>query len=369
MLKSIKLTNFRGHDDTDVPLEPFTLLVGDNGMGKSTVLEAVHLHGQVFGKAIGMVFAAERDSRWIVGATPGTPATIRTNVDVEGKSYVEVSISRPEDQLEVTAKWSSGDEEHTLTAERLQRSPPPPALLPNRSAVVLKLIAKRLAEPSTSEDEKPRIEFDGYGFATALKELKATDTAVFKGFEGAVREVIPRLQEISFERVKQSIAVSRVLMIDGAPVRVPEKQIVMADQLSLRFEGSARLPAHCASEGTLLAMGVLAFLHLPDCPNVILLDDIDRGLHPRAQATLVEKLRKLLETRRNTPGLPDAQIIATSHSPYLVDAFAPEEVVLLKKREGKVAAVRLKDHPDQALLAALRTGEFLASSGKDWFGL
>jgi hypothetical protein len=43
MITRFRLENFKGHRDTDLALQPFTLLVGDNGSGKTSVLEALRL--------------------------------------------------------------------------------------------------------------------------------------------------------------------------------------------------------------------------------------------------------------------------------------------------------------------------------------
>ena len=44
----VELTNFKGHVHTDVPLSQFTLLVGANGTGKTSVLEAIRLVIEAF---------------------------------------------------------------------------------------------------------------------------------------------------------------------------------------------------------------------------------------------------------------------------------------------------------------------------------
>src|SRR5262249_20936802 len=46
MLSSIRLVDFKGHEDTTVTLKPFTVLVGPNGSGKTSVLQAIHLMGK-----------------------------------------------------------------------------------------------------------------------------------------------------------------------------------------------------------------------------------------------------------------------------------------------------------------------------------
>jgi predicted ATPase len=135
----------------------------------------------------------------------------------------------------------------------------------------------------------------------------------------------------------------------------------MADELVLDFKDAPGLPAHAASEGTLIVLGILCAMFSPSHPNLILLDDIDRALHPKAQHDLVAGIRTALAAA------PNLQIVATTHSPYLVDALQPEEVVVLARRQdGAVAAKRLSEHPKARMLDVLTTGEFWTAEGEDW---
>ena len=43
MITDLRLENFKGHVDTNLSLKRLTMLVGDNGSGKSSVLEALRL--------------------------------------------------------------------------------------------------------------------------------------------------------------------------------------------------------------------------------------------------------------------------------------------------------------------------------------
>lgn len=152
------------------------------------------------------------------------------------------------------------------------------------------------------------------------------------------------------------------MVVNGQPIAVPEQVTVICDKLLLKFTGTDWLPAHAASEGTLLTLGVLTRLYEPNAPRVLLLDDIDRALHPRAQGEFIARLRQALES------LPGTQIIATAHSPYLADHFEPDAVVVLgRPGDGPVVARRLSDHPDHKLREAMTTGEFLTASGPGWF--
>ena len=136
---------------------------------------------------------------------------------------------------------------------------------------------------------------------------------------------------------------------------------MLAHELVFDVSGRKGISASMMSGGTLLALGILALLHSPARPRILLLDDIDHGLHPRAQWDLLKQLRALLER------FPDLQIVATSHSPDLVDELAPEEVVVMALREdGTTAARPLTDCPREDMLGVLKAGQLWSAVGEDW---
>ena len=108
---------------------------------------------------------------------------------------------------------------------------------------------------------------------------------------------------------------------------------------------------------------VLTLLSVASMPTrLLLIDDIEKGLHPTAQAQLVAILREFLA---EDPGL---QIICTSHSPYLLHNFAIDEVGVMKLGpDGLARYQRLRDHPDvEKWKDALSAGELWSSVGEDW---
>jgi predicted ATP-binding protein involved in virulence len=111
-----------------------------------------------------------------------------------------------------------------------------------------------------------------------------------------------------------------------------------------------------------LALGLLTKLHEPERPRLVLLDDIDRGLHIEAQSRLVEVLRELLELD------PELQIVCTTHSPYLLDRFDPSEVrVLGLDADRCTQASPLTAHPDfDKWKFGTQTGELWAALGSAW---
>jgi predicted ATPase len=135
-----------------------------------------------------------------------------------------------------------------------------------------------------------------------------------------------------------------------------------ADSLIFDFEGAPDIPGQLASEGTLLVLGLLTAFVGPVPASLILLDDLDHGLHPRAQKDFVALLRKLLEEN------PTLQVVATTHSPYLLDHLAPAEVRLTALRpDGSVACARLDEHPEfEKWKEEMTPGEFWSLVGEKW---
>jgi predicted ATP-binding protein involved in virulence len=104
--------------------------------------------------------------------------------------------------------------------------------------------------------------------------------------------------------------------------------------LLLEIEGQPRLPFSALSDGqrNMVAMvGDLAFKaaqlnpHLgleviSGTPGVVLIDELDLHLHPRWQRHVVEDLRNLF---------PEVQFIATTHSPFIVQTLRDGELISL----------------------------------------
>ena len=128
------------------------------------------------------------------------------------------------------------------------------------------------------------------------------------------------------------------------------------------MKGADGLTSGQVSEGTLLVLGLLTALYAPDRPNLILLDDLDRGLHPKAQRELIALLRKLLE--RN----PNLQIAATTHSPYMLDCMDPKEVRMTCLDEtGATVCDSIVNHPKfEKWKDEMAPGELWSLFGEKW---
>ena len=230
------------------------------------------------------------------------------------------------------------------------------------SARKLRLDVERLAAPSYSQEETPRLELNGKGLASVLADLAGRSPEAFQSIQEAARRVIPMLERIRTVRAKVEERDQQEIRIDDKPIAHTVDRVYWGQQLVLDFKGAPDIPAPLASEGTLLVIGLLTALWTEPRPRLLLLDDIDKALHPRAQFELVAQLRKVLEMD------PELQIIATSHSPYLLDHFDAQDVLVTAVRpDGSTACARLTDHPDfERWKSTTRPGELWSFLGEDW---
>ncbi len=86
-----------------------------------------------------------------------------------------------------------------------------------------------------------------------------------------------------------------------------------------------RVPAGFASKGTLQLLALLASLHDPVSPPFVAVEHPERSLHPRLLYLLAEEFRSAAAA---------PQWLVTTHSPFFLDAFRPEEIRLLWRDES-----------------------------------
>lgn len=360
----VALKNFKGHANTQVPLSRFTLLVGANGSGKTSVLEAAELLCQMPFAESEAAFLSSIDPELLLKSYPEGSLLLKDSSDLSvslefGAESLGLRVSRSGQH---TATFFVGTNRHLIGD--LDAAHLPESIKAARGVALLRLDPRTIAAPSQSTVEFPVVGSDGSGLATALKEIKANKEARFDQFRNAVRAVVPAVEDFRFARRKRTASRARSIRVEDQLIEVPESYDVIEDELLVRFTDTGFVRARAASEGTLITIALLGLLYANEQPpRLILIDDLDRGLHIEAQAELVKALRKVLELH------PETQIIATGHSPYLADHFDPSEVVVLRRPApgAAIEATRLSEHPDK-VLREFKTGEALVATGKDWFG-
>ena len=184
----------------------------------------------------------------------------------------------------------------------------------------------------------------------------------FQSLQEMLKRIVPGVREVGVRRAKVMVNRQRLIEVGGKSISYEESQEIVGKEVVLDMKSGKRIPAHAISEGTMLALGLLTVLMNPNQPNLVLLDDVEQGLHPTAQRDLIAVFKEILEKN------PNLRIIFSTHSPYIVDELTPSQVhVLSNANSGFTHSKRLDEHPDvEWAKQTLTTGEFWDAEGEDW---
>ncbi len=98
------------------------------------------------------------------------------------------------------------------------------------------------------------------------------------------------------------------------------------------------MPASQVSDGLLIVLAYLTLLYLPEPPRVLLIEEPENGIHPGRLKEIIRILKQLVSEQSHT------QVLMTTHSPYVLHEFTPEEVtVCVRESNGEVKTRRLSE--------------------------
>jgi predicted ATP-binding protein involved in virulence len=330
-IRRLSVAGLRGFDHATFEFDPhFTLLVGVNGVGKSSVLEALRVSlSRVLPK-----FTASRSTPLAFA-----PEDIR---QVSASLTVDLDLEFPEGQRNLLLhkpreRFVPGEEgsvrNATLdTPEREELSPPHwPKADPSGNQPIAIYFGTRRSHPT---DEQIKIGRSRGGqaaaFADALSDVRPLhlrDMASWMLAQEALAEELPRAR-FHLEALKSAAA--RFL-----PTCTGLRATNGADkpQLLISKDG-IELDVRYLSEGErgvlVLALDLARRLSqanpvlddpVRDGVGVVLIDEIDMHMHPLWQRQIVPLLT---ETFRG------CQFIATTHSPQVIGEVAHDRILLIK---------------------------------------
>ena len=320
MIESIEFTNFKALRKTTLPLAPFTLLLGPNGSGKTTVLQALEGIAANCASELGSERHAKApiELRWtslvsITAEDRNAPVEVIMRLSLDSRHIIVTITWEPDGRVRREQKYEDGagvqKPEAKATLHWLSRM--------QTYSLDYSAIAKPIPVNSGP------LKWNGAGLAAVLDDLKDNHPEQWDSLLAEMCEWLPEYDYIQFDKPEQG-----------------QKGIVLRTK-----RGGHRIPAQELSQGTLLALALLTLAYMPNPPSVVGLEEIDRGLHPRLLRHLQDALYRLSYPESCGETRPPIQVIATSHSPYLLDLYRdhPEEVVLAQKEGLEVTMKRLTD--------------------------
>lgn len=304
VIASVAVRNFKALRNTSVRLEPFNLVLGPNGSGKTSLIEAI-VHLRDLAKLPPLETApapAEADDLDIVFrfAVPYEALEARLGCNGDGTICRALHVTPP-----LAPAWPA------LAA----------ALARVRSYVFDYAAMAAPAAVGVAE-----LAPDGSNLAAVLATMRDRAPLQYAGFAEEALRLFPEF--------------SRLDLIAAGTGSV-------ALALTLRTENKT-LTAAGLSQGILHTLAVLALAFTPEPPTVVCIEEIDRGVHPRMLREIRDALYRLSHPADFGLARPPVQVIATTHSPYLLDLFRehPEEVLLMQKSGAEARFERLSDRAD-----------------------
>jgi len=350
MLEQLNLHEFKAHRSTELRFSRLTMLVGDNASGKTSVLDALALQGGLRPPFDDILRGACSIPNLLRRGAPSNRITLISAGTRDADAWTStLHLTQGDDpKYVVEASAQVGQSKHEANATGGRQGfgyggnwNAIRAVI--GSAAVYRLRAEQIAAAAYSPNPEVRIETDGTNTALVLAAMKLGDDERFEIIEEAMRRLVPSLDRV---RIRPEAITENL-----GGVEVPHQ----GSKIYLDFHGAKGVPADGASHGTLILLSLLTTLYGPRRPDLILIDDLEQALHPRAQRELVQLLKDLIAR----PEFSDLQIVASTHSPYVIDLLDPSEVYAFALREdGTVGSKRLSEHPDaEKMKGSLTAGQ------------
>lgn len=168
--------------------------------------------------------------------------------------------------------------------------------------------------------ESFRLRSDGGNLAAVLLNLRSTDGKRYALIVKQIRRVLPAFKDFVLEQEAGKVLLRWV------------------GQQSDKVFGS-----HLTSDGSLRLFCLLTLLNMPPerLPDVMLFDEPELGLHPHAVSLVAEMFKRLSKKR---------QIFLATQSPYLVDCFELENIIIASANQGETLLRNLPRSQYQAWL-------------------
>jgi len=293
MITEVTFKNYRAIEDATLELGPLTLLVGPNGSGKTSALDAFrYFRGTLPDiSELQSVGGLERSVEFIFKFMCGNAVVQRSLV--AGPNRVNSQ------QLIVNGQPHNGSQLVLAEAARIANG-----------LRYYAFDASKMREPVTITQYR-ELKEDGSNLAGFLDYIRDNGSDGFEGLKRALHRSAPEYDDIGFDGFGNGQKIFK-----------------------LRRTGSRSfVPARFLSEGTLYVVALLAMLYQPDLPALLCIEEPDRGLHPRLYRAIRDTLYRLAYPHDFDEKRLPVQIIATTHSPYFLNEFTdrPEQVVICEK--------------------------------------
>lgn len=351
-IKSIAVENFKAlRASGTVRLKPLSVVIGNNGSGKSSLMEAVETyvrvvtlgvdaameHWQGFEHIRHKAAQSQQTSTATLANQPhamkfalnvktdGVAAKLRLDVNTfnqgnllyiqrefyeQGVDFVERNAGSISAGVSYSNVLQPDVERALKTLDGGKSLLPSLSLFDNvtqalRDMLFLRLNPDTIGQLQTVKRSERRIKLasDGANIAEYLIDLRERSSSAFEDVTRALQYVLPYASDVEPK------------VLDAGVLRRSYVQLL---------EEKYEIPGWLMSSGSLRVLPLIATLLDPEPPPVVFIEEVENGLDPRTVGLVVDLMRAAASSGRS-------QVIATTHSPYLLDMLDLDDVLLCER--------------------------------------
>lgn len=359
MLKSIHLERFKKFQDVTIELNPFSVLMGENSSGKTSVLQAINLalfllssesfitkkdsglkireSGIGLNSLIGMNISDNKEIYFSKlnrgGAGGGSEGANIELIDNKSNKFI----------FRITTMFGNYNIKFLSTLIDLKNTPTLHLYRP--------LLISGFVGMSTSEERAfPRVLQDRMHSGRVSNIIRNLLLDAKKKKPDNFNKLRIRLQQdfdfnldndVDFDEQKDLF------------VKAHYSELINTKNISFDFNSSG--------SGFMQVLQILApiYLYCPDESNIVLLDEPDAHLHPNLQTALAKSLREIQKEL-------NIQIIISTHSTSIIRAADPSEVIPISSQNKLIRPLSSTTEVEMEILDRIDTYELAKSvlSGK-----
>lgn len=387
MLQSFRLQNFKAVRDSHmVKLTPLTVFIGNNGSGKSSLIEGMETLQNIVEEGLDWAMQQWRgfEHVWHQGTShsPVTKALQRPRFSnpikfslrgkypssAEAETYyfkgaTEINLAANRDDLfigreDITFRdwfrFTRGEDGRTA-AEALMKDKPPleeyerfyPIFLRNLGGKPSLTIAEQLADGESLFDEALGDYISDWQFVSLVPHemsnpvypQRTGDTVRLAKDGSNLAEYLLDIRNQDLSAFDGIIETLRYVLPYARDVQLSLTSELERTVYLQITEQKFKIPGWMMSTGTQRIVALLALFRHPHPAPLIVIEEIENGLDPRTIHLIVEEIRNVVESGKT-------QVIITTHSPYLLDLLSVSQIVLVERVEGQPTFTRPADYKE-----------------------
>lgn len=371
MIKEIRFMNWKSYKNAKLYIDPMNIIIGTNASGKSNAIDAfAFLNNAVNGRnlqasldgesglALEVIMGGIRGGAEYAALLPEDQFTVETIIQEDSITDYKYSITvRTKPQVEVIAealvklkrtgkKLKEKNIFYTNRCDNDYISTSIPTIIINDQGApihkdlknsisiisqlknseitpevskAIQLVTKNLEEifvldpiPSQMRDYKPFAQYLSRNAANLAGMIAALPKDKKGKLESQLTKYVSSLPEDEIERVW------------AEPIgRFQKDAMLYCDEKWGRTGTNTTIDARGMSDGTLRFLGILTALLTRPSGSLIIIEEVDNGLHP-------SRAKLLLETMKEIGAERNIDILITTHNPALMDELGVEMIPFIQ---------------------------------------